>query len=409
MTERDFGDILAEFEKQQAETGAGKDPKPGDRVSGRVLSIGDEAVFVDVGAKSDGMVALAELVDEEGEATIAVGDTLEAMVSGHDEASGCLLLRVKAGSSAGLGAGGTEIAIEEISQAHEHGLPVEGVVAETIKGGVEVNVSGLRAFCPISQLDLRYVEDAAAYVGRRLTFRVTRFEPTGRGGRPNVVLSRRSILEEEQKRRQEEALAKLAAGSVVRGTVTSVTSYGAFVDLGGVEGLLHVSEMAHDRVEDPHEVVTEGEELEVKVQAIEEKDGQRRISLSRKALDADPWEDAARRYPEGATVGGRVTRLEAYGAFVRLAPGLEGLVHVSELATGRRIAHPREVVELGQDVEVKVLSVDPEKRRISLSLSAAKVAARDAAEAEIKQEYAERREGEGGFGSLAAAFQKAKK
>lgn len=409
MTERDFGDILAEFEKQQAETGAGKDPKPGDRVSGRVLSIGDEAVFVDVGAKSDGMVALAELVDEEGEPTIAVGDTVEAMVSGHDEASGCLLLRVKAGSSAGLGAGGTEIAIEEISQAHEHGLPVEGVVAETIKGGVEVNVSGLRAFCPISQLDLRYVEDAAAYVGRRLTFRVTRFEPTGRGGRPNVVLSRRSILEEEQKRRQEEALAKLAAGSVVRGTVTSVTSYGAFVDLGGVEGLLHVSEMAHDRVEDPHEVVTEGEELEVKVQAIEEKDGQRRISLSRKALDADPWEDAARRYPEGATVGGRVTRLEAYGAFVRLAPGLEGLVHVSELATGRRIAHPREVVELGQDVEVKVLSVDPEKRRISLSLSAAKVAARDAAEAEIKQEYAERREGEGGFGSLAAAFQKAKK
>ena len=404
MAERDFGDILAEFERQQAETGAGKDPKPGERVSGKVLSIGEEAAFVDIGAKSDGMVSLAELRDEEGGLTVGVGDTLDAMVTGHDEASGCLLLRVKPGSSSGLGAGGTELAIEEISQAHTHGIPVEGVVAEAIKGGVEVNVSGLRAFCPVSQLDLRYVEDPAAFVGRRLTFRVTRFEPTGRGGRPNVVLSRRSLLEEEEARRREEALAKLAVGSVVRGTVTSMTSYGAFVDLGGVEGLLHVSEMAHDRIEDPHEVVTEGEELEVKVQSIEEKDGQQRISLSRKALDADPWDDAERRFPVGATVPGRVTRVEAYGAFVRLAPGLEGLVHVSELATGRRIAHPREVVELGQDVEVKVLAVDPEKRRISLSLSAALAAARDAAEAEITDEYAEREEGSRGFGSMAAAF-----
>ncbi len=405
MTERDFGDILAEFEKQQAETGAGKDPKPGERVSGKVLSIGDEAAFVDIGAKSDGMVSLAELRNEEGELTVGVGDTLDAMVTGHDEASGCLLLRVKPGSSSGLGAGGTELAIEEISQAHTHGIPVEGVVAEAIKGGVEVNVSGLRAFCPVSQLDLRYVEDPAVYIGRRLTFRVTRFEPTGRGGRPNVVLSRRSLLEEEEALRREEALAKLSAGSVIRGTVTSVTSYGAFVDLGGVEGLLHVSEMAHERIEDPHEVVTEGEEIEVKVQSIEEKDGQQRISLSRKALDADPWDDAERRFPAGATVPGRVTRVEAYGAFVRLAPGLEGLVHVSELATGRRIAHPREVLELGQDVEVKVLAVDPEKRRISLSLSAALAAARDAAEAEVTAEYAERKEGSRGFGSMAAAFE----
>lgn len=409
MSERDFGDILADFERQQAAGGAGKDPKPGERVSGEVISIGDEAAFLDIGAKSDGMVSLTELRDAEGELTVSVGDSLDAMVTGHDEASGCLLLRVKPGSSSGLGAGGTEIAIEEISQAHTHGIPVEGVVSEAVKGGVQVDVAGLRAFCPISQLDLRYVEDPAAYVGRRLTFRVARFEPTGRGGRPNVVLSRRSILEEEETRRKEEALARLAAGDVVRGTVTSVTGYGAFVDLGGVEGLLHVSEMAFDRVEDPHELVTEGEEIEVKVQSIEEREGQKRISLSRKALEADPWEDAAQRFPAGTTVSGRVTRVEPYGAFVRLAPGLEGLVHVTELATGRRIAHPREVVELGQDVEVRVLSVDPDKRRISLSLGAAIVAARDAAEAEITEEYAGRKEGAGAFGSLASAFADLKK
>jgi small subunit ribosomal protein S1 len=404
MSERDFGDILAEFEQQQAESGAGKDPKPGERVSGKVLSIGEEAAFVDIGAKSDGMVSLAELRNEEGELTVGVGDTLDAMVTGHDEASGCLLLRVKPGSSSGLGAGGTELAIEEISQAHTHGIPVEGVVAEAIKGGVEVNVSGLRAFCPVSQLDLRYVEDPAAFVGRRLTFRVTRFEPTGRGGRPNVVLSRRSLLEEEEELRRKEALEKLEVGAVVRGTVTSVTSYGAFVDLGGIEGLLHVSEMAHERVEDPHELVIEGQVVEVKILSIEEKEGQRRISLSRKVLESDPWEEVASRFPEGSMLAGRVSRLEPYGAFVKLAPGLEGLVHVSEMATGRRIAHPREVVELGQDVEVKVLSVDPVKRRISLSLSAALAAARNAAEAEITEEYAERKEGSRGFGSMAAAF-----
>jgi len=411
--DKDFGAILAEFERQQEASGGGKDPKPGNRVSGRVISIGEEAVFLDVGAKSDAMVALAELTDEEGEPTVAVGDTVEGMVTGHDEASGCLMVRVRPGAGGGMGAGGSEIAIEELSQAHTHGIPVEGVVSEVVKGGVEVTVSGLRAFCPISQLELKYVEDAAAYVGRRLTFRVVRFEDSsgrgGRGGRPNVVLSRRDLLEEEERQRREEALAKLAVGAVVRGTVTSVTSYGAFVDLGGVEGLLHVSEMAHERVEDPAELTAAGDVVEVKVLSIEEREGQKRISLSRRALERDPWDDVAERFPAGTTVRGRVLRLEPYGAFVRVAPGLEGLVHVSELAPGRRIAHPREVVELGQDVEVKVLSVDPEKRRLALSLAAAKVAAADAAEAQIKEEYAERHEGAGGFGSLASAFQKAKK
>lgn len=401
--ERDFGEILAEFERRQEAGGRGEDPKPGAKVSGPILSIGEEAAFVDLGGKSDGVVALSELTDDEGELTVEVGDTVSGVVAGRDEASGGLVLRVKPGASS---AAGTEMALTELAQAHEHGIPVEGVVAEAVKGGVEVTVSGVRAFCPISQLDVRFIEDAAEYVGRRLTFKVKRFERSGRGGRPNVVLSRRDLLEEEERRRRQEALAKLAEGSVVRGTVTSVVSYGAFVDLGGIEGLLHVSELAHDRVEDPAELVAPGDVVEVKVLSIEEREGDdRRISLSRKALEQDPWKEAAARFPEGATVPGRVMRLEPYGAFVRLAPGLEGLVHVSELAPGRRIAHPREVVELGQDVQVRVLRVEPEKRRISLSLAAP---AGDA-DTPSAEEYEARPEASAGFGALADAFEKARK
>jgi small subunit ribosomal protein S1 len=401
--ERDFGEILAEFERRQEAGGRGEDPKPGAKVSGPILSIGEEAAFVDLGGKSDGVVALSELTDDEGELTVEVGDTVSGVVAGRDEASGGLVLRVKPGASS---AAGTEMALTELAQAHEHGIPVEGVVAEAVKGGVEVTVSGVRAFCPISQLDVRFIEDPAEYVGRRLTFKVKRFERSGRGGRPNVVLSRRDLLEEEERRRRQEALAKLAEGSVVRGTVTSVVSYGAFVDLGGIEGLLHVSELAHDRVEDPAELIAPGDVVEVKVLSIEEREGdERRISLSRKALEQDPWKEAAARFPEGATVPGRVMRLEPNGAFVRLAPGLEGLVHVSELAPGRRIAHPREVVELGQDVQVRVLRVDPEKRRISLSLAAP---AGDA-DTPSAEEYEARPEASAGFGALADAFEKARK
>lgn len=411
--ERDFGEILAEFERQQAAGGSGQDPEPGSRASGPILSISEESAFVDLGGKSDGVVALAELTDADGALTVAVGDRVEGVVAGRDPASGGLRLRVRPG--AGSGAADTALAVEELAQAHAHGIPVEGVVAEVVKGGVEVTVSGVRGFCPISQLERGFIEDAAAYVGRRLAFRVLRFEAAGRGGRPNVVLSRRELLEEEERRRRQEALARLAVGAVVRGTVTSVTGYGAFVDLGGIEGLLHVSEMAHERVERPADLVAPGDVLEVKVLAIEEREGRdaregdvgkaRRISLSRKALERDPWEDAASRFPEGGTFPGRVMRLEPYGAFVRLAPGLEGLVHVSELAPGRRIAHPREVVELGQDVEARVLRVEPEKRRISLALAAPA----EAREATAVEEYQGRAEAASGFGAMADFFDQAKK
>jgi small subunit ribosomal protein S1 len=285
-------------------------------------------------------------------------------------------------------------------------------VRAAVKGGVEVEVSGLRAFCPISQLDTAYVEDAESYVGQRLSFAVRSLERSGRGGRPNLVLSRRELLEAEERKRREEALARLAPGAVVRGRVTSVTGYGAFVDLGGVEGLLHVSEMAHGRVEDPSELVQEGDELEVKVLTIEEREGRdgkgpsQRISLSRRALLDDPWKEVGQRFAVGTTVAGRVMRLEPYGAFVRVAPGIEGLVHVSELTAERHVSHPREVVELGQDVEVRILDVDAERKRISLSMAAARGGD------EKRGEAAPADAGGGlgsGLGSLARAFEKADK
>lgn len=369
----DFAAILARFESEQAAAptaggaAAGAAPKVGDKIKGAIVSLGEDTAFVDLGAKSEGMIDLEELRDEEGNLTVEVGAEIEAVVAGRDRDSGSLLLRVRPGRSGT----GDEAAWAELRQAFEARIPVEGRVTGVNKGGVDVEVSGVRAFCPVSQLDLGYVEDSAEFVGRRLTFRITRFTE-GRGRRPDVVLSRRELLAEEAAERAAEALARLKVGTVVKGTVTSLTGYGAFVDLGGIEGLLHVSQISHSRVADPAEVLAEGQALEVEVLKIEpakEAGGHDRISLSLRSLEPDPWARAADRFPEGMVVAGKVVRLEPFGAFVEIAPGLDGLVHVSELVADRRVDHPRQVVEVGQEVPVRVLAVDVAKRRISLSMS----------------------------------------
>lgn len=363
----DFGAILARFEAGQAAAPTGARPKIGDKVRGEIVGFGEETAFVDLGGKSEGLVDLEELCDESGKLTAAVGDSIEAVVAATDRDTGSLILRVKPGRS---GAGG-EAAWAELRQAFEHKIPVEGRVSGTNKGGFDVEVSGVRAFCPVSQIDLGYVENPAEWVGRRLTFRITRCDQ-GRGRRPDVVLSRRELLAEEAAARAAEARARLEVGKVVRGTVTSLTGYGAFVDLGGVEGLLHVSEISYSRVSDPAEVLAVGQALDVEVLKIEppkEPGGHDRISLSLRALEPDPWRRAADRFPEGQAVPGRVVRLEPFGAFVEIAPGLDGLVHVSELATDRRVDHPRQVVEVGQEVTVRILAVDADKRRISLAVA----------------------------------------
>ena len=372
---QDFGKILDEFEKQAGVEGKREDPKVGDKVTGKVLSVTDDAVFVDLGAKSEGVIAAAELKDREGKMTVQVGDSLEATVAGTDAASGALVLRRKAGG------GGRRMEIaEELKQAFTLGLPVEGMVTGFNKGGIEVKVAGLRGFCPLSQIDRHRVQDPATFVGQKLAFKVTQLEEGSAKRRPNVVLSRRALLEEEDRQREQEARSRLAVGAVVRGKVRSLTGYGAFVDLGGVDGMLHVSEIAHARLAHPSEVLKVGEELEVKILKIEpgkdDKHGDR-ISLSRRALLDDPWRDASQRFGEGWAGQGRVVRAETYGAFVELAPGVDGLVHISQLSQlqgGKRLQHAREAVELGQDLEVRVLSVDEAKRRISLGVAGAGVA-----------------------------------
>jgi small subunit ribosomal protein S1 len=369
--EDDFGAMLAAFEKENAAAPRRKDPKIGEMVKGRVVTIGHEAVFVDLGAKAEGMIDILEVRDADGKLLVKIGDTVEARVVETAGKAGCIVLR-----RAALGRGPEAKA--ELEQAFAHGIPVEGTVSAVNKGGVEVTIAGVRAFCPISQLDARHVEDATAYVGQKLQFKITRYE-AGARGQLNLVVSRRQLVEEENARKAAETMARITPGAVVKGKITSLRDYGAFVDLGGVEGMLHVSELGFSRVNRPSDLLAVGQEVEVQVLKIEKstdpKRSEPRIALSLKALEKDPWEDVAARFREGTKARGTVVRLDTFGAFVEIAPGIEGLVHISELGGEgkRQIRHPRDVVKVGQQVEVVVLGVDTEKHRISLSMNAATV------------------------------------
>jgi len=382
--------MLAEFEGRSSGTDRRR-PRVGDVVRGAVVSIGKEVVFVDVGGKAEGVLARDQVTGRDGELTVAVGDEIEARVVG--DAGGSLELRVKVGR-------GPE-ARAELAQAHELGMPVEGHVTEVVKGGLVVDVAGVRGFCPASQIDLHFVEDLAVFVGQRLQFRISRYEPGPRG---NLVLSRRALLEEERAKQAEAVMARLVPGAVIRGKVVGFKPFGAFVDLGGVEGMLHVSELGYARVERPEDVVALGQEVEVVVLKIEPGDKRGpRIGLSLKALAADPWHEATRQLAEGTRVRGPITRLAPYGAFVQLAPGVDGLVHISELGAGRRINHPKEVVSVGQEVEAVVLSIDPDKRRVALSMAASE----DATPADF--EAARQVAAPAKLGTLADLFNKSKK
>src|SRR5690349_8890287 len=365
--DEDFAALLAEYDEKQPKGKGGKaarGPAIGDMVKARIVSVGAEAVFVDLGGKAEGMIEIDQVVDKDGKVTVKVGDTIEARVVDTGAKTGFGVLRRTM-------AKGAE-AKSELVQAFEHRVPVEGLVTAAIKGGVEVQVAGVRAFCPAGQIDNRFVEDPAVFVGQRLQFRITKLEP-GRGGQVNLVLSRRAMLAEEAAARATELRKTLEVGTVVRGTVTTVKDYGAFVDIGGLEGMLHVSELGFQRVGHPSEVLRVGQPVEVLVTKIEKTTDPKRpekISLSLKALEADPWGEIADRFPAGSRAKGKVVRLQPFGVFVEVAPGVEGLVHISQLSADKRVNHPRDVVELNQEVEVTILGVDLDRRRISLSMTA---------------------------------------
>ncbi|HTJ83700.1 MAG TPA: 30S ribosomal protein S1 [Polyangiaceae bacterium] len=376
----DDEDVAAMFAASENDKPRTTRPKVGDVVRGKVITIGKEAVFVDVGGKAEGQLDRGQVTNHEGKLLVKIGDEIEARVVA--DAGGVLTLRTKLGR-------GPE-ARAELAQAQELGIPVDGLVTEVVKGGVSVDVAGVRGFCPASQIDNHYVEDLSVFVGQRLTFRVTRYE-----GR-NLVLSRRSLLDEEKEKRAVETRKNLVPGAVIRGKIVGFKPFGAFVDLGGVEGMLHISELGFTRVDKPEDVLRLGQELDVAILKVEPGEKGDRISLSLKALANDPWRDATANLAEGSRVKGTVTRLQPFGAFVEIAPGVEGLVHISELGAGRRINHPKEVVSVGHQVEASVLSVDHEKRRLSLSMAASK----DASPDEIAQAAPKAPKTLGTFGDL---------
>jgi small subunit ribosomal protein S1 len=368
----DFAALLAEYDQGHPNQKKARRPKVGDTVRGKVISIGKDAIFVDLGGKAEGVLDREQVADSEGKVRFAVGDTIEARVV--DDRGGALQLKVRMG---GRGADSSA----ELIQAADLGLAVEGTVTEVVKGGLSVDVVGVRGFCPASQVDVRFVDDLTPFVGQRLSFKVTRYEPGPRG---NLVLSRRALLEVERAALAGETLGKLVPGLVVRGTVTAIKPYGAFVDIGGIEGMLHVSELGFARVGHPQDVLSIGQEVEcaiLEVKPSEDPKKPLKVSLSLKALSEDPWRLATESLVEGQTITGTVTRLQPFGAFVEIAPGVEGLVHISELAAGKRINHPKEVLKVGQTVETTILALDAEKRRISLSVAAGERAA-EAAELE---------------------------
>ncbi len=386
----DFAALFSQFEKEQTET-ARHEPQAGDMVSGTILSIQGESLFIDLGSKTEGIVDAAEFTGEDGELSVAVGDRVEILVSGRDSETGTLLL----GAQQARRIHG----VEGLRQAFDEQLPVEGHVSGTTKGGLEVEMSGVRAFCPASQIDIHFVENLEDFVGQRLAFRITKFE----GARhTNLVVSRRILLEEEQRAKAEQTRAHLEVGAVLQGQVSSLKDFGAFIDLGGVEGMVHVSELAFGRVEHPQEVLTVGQQVEVAVLRIEHTDNPRqpeRIALSIRALEKDPWQDVLMDFPVGSQVRGKVSRLQAFGAFVELAPGVDGLVHISELGAERHIRHPEEVLKLGEQVQATVISLDPEKKRIGLSLDPEQQGAEDS-KPNLIGDYGKPKQGFGTLGDL---------
>lgn len=362
----DFAAMLADSERDAPKGKAARRPKPGDLVKGVITSIGKDAVFVDLGGKAEGVLDREQVVADDGTLRVKIGDTVEAMVAG--EKNGSLQLRIK------LGRGPQARA--ELVQALELGIPVEGKVTGAIKGGLEVDVAGVRGFCPASQADGRFVADLTTMIGNSYEFRITQYE------RGNLVLSRRALVEEQNARKAEELRGRLEVGAILRGKVVGFKPFGAFVDLGGIEGMLHVSQLGYGRVEKPEDVLVLEQEVDVQVLKIEEGEAGKkpRIALSLKSLQADPWREATRDLPVGGHLKGEITRLQPFGAFVQIAPGVEGLVHISELGAGKRINHPKDVVAIGQQVEVTILAIDLDKHRLSLSIAGA---ARDAEAADL--------------------------
>jgi small subunit ribosomal protein S1 len=327
--------------------------KPGEIVRGRVVKIGPEFVTVDIGYKSEGHIPLSEFRLRDGRIAVNEGEEIDVFFDAADsDQEGIVLSRAKA----------EQFRVwRDIEDAYLHKSAIEGVIVGKVKGGLKVDI-GVQAFLPGSHVDLRPVRDLDRFVGKRGRFAVLKYNRA----RANVVVSRRAVLEQERDSLREETLKLLEEGVILEGTVKNITDYGAFVDLGGIDGLLHITDMSWGRIGHPSEVVSVGEKIKVVVLKY---DGEReRVSLGLKQLVPDPWNTVLERYSVGGRVRGKVVSLADYGAFVELEKGIEGLLHVSEMSWTKRITHPSKVLSVGEETEAVILEIDPEHKRISLGL-----------------------------------------
>src|SRR5215213_1424947 len=350
-TRDDFAAMLNESLGGENETFEGK------VVKGTVTAIENDMAVIDVGLKSEGRVALREFAAPGQKAELNVGDEVEVYVDRVENSAGeAMLSRDRARR---------EAAWDKLEKEFEAGNRVEGVIFGRVKGGFTVDLGGAVAFLPGSQVDIRPVRDVGPLMDLPQPFQILKMDRR----RGNIVVSRRAVLEETRAEQRSGLIQSLAEGQVIEGVVKNITDYGAFVDLGGIDGLLHVTDISYKRVGHPSEVINIGDT--VKVQIVRINRDTQRFSLGMKQLESDPWDGAATRYPVDGTFRGRVTNITAYGAFVELEPGIEGLVHVSEMSWTKKNVHPGKIVSTSQEVDVKVLEVDEEKRRISLGLKQA--------------------------------------
>ena len=329
----DFEALLSEYEGDQRVV------RENEITTGRVLEVGEEYVLVDIGYKSEGRIPLDEFKDAFGAISIAAGDDIDVLVESREDDSGqCVLSKEKADRMK---------VWEEISLKAENDELVRGTIVSRVKGGLQVDI-GVKAFLPGSQVELRPTRNLDRYIGQQYAFKIIKFNKQ----RGNIVLSRRALLEKEREELKKKTLEKLVEGAVIEGIVKNITDYGAFVDLGGIDGLLHITDMSWGRVSHPSELFGIGDEIQVKV--LKFNSDNERVSLGYKQLTPDPWDGAERRYPEGIQVLGKVVSLIDYGAFVELEEGIEGLIHISEMSWTRRIKHPSKMVSEGEIIEVEI-------------------------------------------------------
>ena len=331
-----------------------KEMRPGTIVTGTVVDIQPDAVIVNAGLKSEGVIPIEQFYNNVGEIEVAIGDAVEVSLDAVEDGFGATRLSREKAKRAQVWT--------RLEKASEEGEIVKGVISGKVKGGFTVDIEDIRAFLPGSLVDVRPVRDTTYLEGKELEFKIIKLDQR----RNNVVVSRRAVVESEYSAEREQLLETLQEGAEVKGIVKNLTDYGVFVDLGGIDGLLHITDIAWKRVKHPSEIVNVGDEIDVKVLKFDRE--RNRVSLGLKQLGQDPWEDLARRYPEGTRLFGAVTNIADYGCFVEIEDGVEGLVHVSEMDWTNKNVNPGKVVHISQEVEVVVLDIDEERRRISLGM-----------------------------------------